>query len=288
MGDKNWLVGTLLRQGFLKTESGEILLTSLPQSTSETPEDWACIVKEADLGKVALVKGELSGSILYSAVILEILPHLTGALIQELVQKEILSLQDIQGQLSEMESENEEISKMKKLCALVIGHKKNSPGAINENAGLNEFDFNEDLAIRVEKKIQSTNIQRVYRRTYNELPGDINLLNPKFVVSLHCNAYDGSASGTEVLYYHRSETGKRIAQVLQRYLLEFLGLRDRGIRARTTEDRGGYLLHYTNAPCIIAEPFFIDNNQDLAKAREDLDGLATTYAAAIDKMAEFV
>lgn len=211
MGDKNWLVGSLLRQGYIKADRGEVLLTSLPQSSLETPEDWACTVKEADLGKVALVKGELVGSILYSAEILEILPHLTGALIQELVQKEILSLQDIQDQLSEMESENEEISKRKKLCALVIGHKKSSPGAINETAGLNEFDFNEDLAMRIEKKAQSTNIQRVFRRTYNELPGDINLLNPKFVVSLHCNAYDGSASGTEVLYYHRSETGKKIA-----------------------------------------------------------------------------
>jgi hypothetical protein len=34
---------------------------------------------------------------------------------------------------------------MRKLCALVIGHKKRSPGALNTNANLSEFDFNEDL-----------------------------------------------------------------------------------------------------------------------------------------------
>ncbi|CAD7780068.1 hypothetical protein DMNBHIDG_02251 [Candidatus Methanoperedenaceae archaeon GB37] len=45
---------------------------------------------------------------------------------------------------------------MSKLCALVIGHKKQSPGAVNVKAGITEFDFNEDLAMRIEKKLKST------------------------------------------------------------------------------------------------------------------------------------
>jgi len=44
---------------------------------------------------------------------------------------------------------------MSKLCALVIGHKKRSPGAINANSNLSEFDFNEILALRIEKKVQN-------------------------------------------------------------------------------------------------------------------------------------
>ena len=48
------------------------------------------------------------------------------------------------------------------------------------------------------------------------------------------------------------------------------------------------MLRYTNAPCVIAEPFFIDNDEDLAKAKQDLDGLAKAYVEAIDKMAELV
>ena len=98
---------------------------------------------------------------------------------------------------------------MSKLCALVIGHKKQSPGAVNVKAGITEFDFNEDLAMRIEKKLKSTQIQRVYRRTYKQLPDDINALNPDFIISLHCNAYNTEVSGTEVLYYHKSEKGKR-------------------------------------------------------------------------------
>ena len=48
----------------------------------------------------------------------------------------------------------------RKLCALVIGHKKTSPGAKNARTNLTEFDFNEDLALRIEKKVQKAEIQR--------------------------------------------------------------------------------------------------------------------------------
>lgn len=177
---------------------------------------------------------------------------------------------------------------MKKLCALVIGHKKASPGAKNENRELSEFDFNDDLARLIEKNTETVLIQKVYRRTYNQLPGDINELNPDFIVSLHCNAFNKEVSGTEVLYHHRSQNGKQIAEILLKHLAGKLNLPNRGIKPKTTEDRGGTLLKYTNAPCIIAEPFFIDNDNDLDRALEDLDGLAKAYANAIDEMSQVV
>ena len=288
MSGKDWLIGSLLRQGQLKTESGEILLTTLPRGAPEPPESGALPVAEEDVGKMVLVKGDLVDEVLFKTRVAEILPRLTGSLIQMLAEKGVVSTTEIQNHLSELEKEEEEIAQPKKLCALVIGHKKDSPGAVNEKTGLNEFEFNEDLATRIEKKAQTTKIQRIYRRTYKELPSDINALSPDFVLSLHCNAYNGQASGTEALFYHKSEVGKGIAAVLQRRLVDFLGLRDRGIKPKASEDRGGYLLRYTKAPCVIAEPFFIDNDQDLAKARENLDGLAAVYAWAIDEMAQVV
>ncbi|MGD8694880.1 MAG: N-acetylmuramoyl-L-alanine amidase [Syntrophobacterales bacterium] len=241
-----------------------------------------------NVGKMVLAQGDLVGKVLFKAQVVEILPRLTGALMQMLVEKEIVSMAEIKAHLAELEDREEEITEPKKLCALVIGHKKSSPGAGNDRAGIHEFEFNEDLAIRIEKKTQNTRIQRVYRRTYEELPGDINGLDPDFVLSLHCNSYNGRASGTEVLYYHRSKIGEGIAKILQNHLVEFLGLRDRGIKRKTSEERGGYLLRYTNAPCVIAEPFFIDNDEDLARARDDLEGLAGAYASAIDAIAQAV
>jgi N-acetylmuramoyl-L-alanine amidase len=288
MKDKSWFIGVLVEQGRLKTKTGELLLTKLPIDATESPDSAVLVVSEENLSKTVLVKGDLVGETLHSVELVETLPRTAGALFQKLEEKEMVSLEEIRECLNELEEEVRERMRPQKLCALVIGHKKSSPGASNDKSGLNEFDFNEELAILIEKKAQKAQIQRIYRRTYQELPNDINALDPHFVVSLHCNAYDGRASGTEVLYYHRSEVGKRIAEILQRRLHDFLSLRDRGIKEKTTEDRGGYLLRYTKAPCVIAEPFFIDNNEDLAKARSDLAGLAGAYASAIDEIAQVV
>ena len=79
-----------------------------------------------------------------------------------------------------------------------------------------------------------------------------------------------------------------MAEILLNHLVGHLRLPNRGIKPKTAEERGGYLLRYTNAPCVIAEPFFIDNDADLARAQEDLDGLAAAYAAAIEEISEKV
>jgi len=175
-----------------------------------------------------------------------------------------------------------------KKCALVIGHKKASPGAVNPTSGLTEFSFNDKLAIDIEEEVGGTFVQRIYRRTYNTLPGDINEFNPDFIISLHCNAFNRSASGTEVLFYHRSTKGKLMAEILNEHLVEALGLKNRGTKPKTAEDRGGNLLKNTDAPCVIAEPFFIDNNDDLKTATDKRDALVKAYATGIEAIAASV
>lgn len=172
-----------------------------------------------------------------------------------------------------------------KKCALVIGHKKTSPGALNKESGLAEFQFNDELAIDIEKEVNDVEVQRVYRRTYNSLPSDINELNPDFIISLHCNAFNETVSGTEVLFYHRSEKGKLLAEILNKKLVEALGLDNRGEIPKSAEDRGGDLLKNTIAPCIIAEPFFIDNDSDLKTAQDNREALITAYADSIREIA---
>ena len=174
-----------------------------------------------------------------------------------------------------------------KKCALVIGHKKSSPGASNE-MGLTEFAFNEKLAMEIEDEVKDVVTQRIYRRTYNTLPSDINEFNPDFIISLHCNAFNKTASGTEVLYYHRSTKGKLMAEILNEKLLEALGLNNRGIKPKSAEDRGGYLLKSTLAPCVIAEPFFIDNNSDLKVVIDKRDALIKAYATSIESIANSI
>lgn len=171
-----------------------------------------------------------------------------------------------------------------KKCALVIGHKKSSPGAVNGSSGITEFEFNDKLAIDIEAAVDDVIIQRIYRRTYQTLPDDINAYGPDFIISLHCNAFNGSASGTEVLYYHKSSNGKAMAEIVRGNLVAALGLNDRGSKQKTSDDRGGYLLKHTNAPCVIAEPFFIDNDSDLKTVNEKRDKLVEAYASSISRI----
>ncbi len=288
MQSKDLLIGTFKPGSYLKTKAGEILLTQIPMQAAQSPESAALKIAPEDVGKMALLKGNLSGNVLYTADIVEILSPVNAALFRTLLNKDVISLEEIQKRLSELEPKEPDLQEKKKLCALVIGHKKRSPGATNANANLSEFDFNEDLALRIEKRVQNVEVQRIYRRTYKELPDDINALGPDFIVSLHCNAFNKKASGSEVLYYHRSEKGRKIAEILLGHLVKHLKLPDRGIKPKSAEDRGGPLLRYTKAPCVIAEPFFIDNDEDLARAQEDLYGLAGAYTTAIDKISREV
>jgi len=179
-----------------------------------------------------------------------------------------------------------------KKCALVIGHKKSSPGAINSTSGVSEFVYNDSLSIDIENEVSSVSsgvqIQRIYRRTLKMLPNDINEYSPDFIISLHCNAFDGLVSGTEVLYYHRSSMAKNIAKILNKHLTEALGLKNRGLKPKNSENRGGYLLKYTIAPCIIAEPFFIDNDEDFKIATEKRELLIKAYANGIKAVANFI
>lgn len=173
-------------------------------------------------------------------------------------------------------------------CALVIGHSEKSQGAKNANSGLTEFEFNNKMAQQIKVLSDQVDIQLVYRSTYKDLPQDINKLNPDFILSLHCNAFNKQASGTEVLYYHRSQTGKRMAELTHVELLKTLGLPDRGIKGITSEDRGGYLLRYTAKPCIIAEPFFIDNDSDLQIAQQNFNPLCFAYINSINAISDYI
>jgi N-acetylmuramoyl-L-alanine amidase len=172
---------------------------------------------------------------------------------------------------------------------LIVGHKKDAPGACNKTHKICEYEFNDQLACDIYDRIKvrsDTNIEVkiIRRRTYKQLPSDVNAYEPDFCISLHCNAFNGKWNGSEVLYYHTSDKGKKMARILQDKFLSALGFKDRGILPRGTEDRGGYLLRYTNMPCVIAEPFFLDNDSAYEHVKNNYDALVNAYVEAIIEM----
>ena len=77
-----------------------------------------------------------------------------------------------------------------------------------------------------------------------------------------------------------------IAQILNNHIVNALKLYNRGIKPKGAEDRGGYLLKNTLAPCVIVEPFFIDNDSDLKTALDKKEQLIMSYVNAINVIAK--
>lgn len=167
----------------------------------------------------------------------------------------------------------------KKLIVIDIGHSSKERGAYNKRDSVFEWEYNSVLAEVIHeifdnkalinkigfKKLTDKYIVKIGNRSSEGLTSFVKYLNslkPDIVISLHCNAFDTKASGTETLYYYSNKESKRLAEAVQNEMCIVLGLRDRGIKKKTEEEKGGYFLKNVNCPNIIIEPFFIDNNED--------------------------
>lgn len=179
--------------------------------------------------------------------------------------------------------------------AVVVGHSKKSQGALNKRHNVTEFQFFKTLAQEIESNFSEFNMSDeivvIHRENgYTKLPSEINSFYVDLVVSLHANAFNTTADGCEMLYYHKSESGKEIATIFQKKMLKLLANSDRGIKPKTSEDRGGYLLKETDAPCIICEPFFIDNDADFGFAQMMFEkgDMTIAYCEAINEATQYL
>jgi len=166
--------------------------------------------------------------------------------------------------------------------ALIVGHSLSDKGAVNNDKGLQEFDYNNPLVKLISGHLIDARIDHdiLYRVTYQGLPAKINNTNADFAIEFHANAHNTKATGSEVLYWHSSSKSKRLAEVMNEATCRVLGLSDRGVEP-ISKGNGAHLLRGTRMPCVINEPFFIDNNSDLERALEKRDELAKSYADAI-------
>lgn len=170
-----------------------------------------------------------------------------------------------------------------KLIGLVVGHSQYEQGCTNITYSVTEYAFNCNLVSLVRDELTRLGYDsEIFFRTTSlkSLPPVINKSNPDLVVSFHCNAFNTEVSGSEVLYYKHSHNAKRLASILQKRIVNCLGLPDRGIKAVTLE-RGSFLLKSVNATACLLEPFFLDHDPDYITASDKLDELAIEIAQGI-------
>lgn len=153
---------------------------------------------------------------------------------------------------------------MRKL-AIVVGHNSVQQGAVRGDTKETEFAYNSKLAkliqgaseayemqVKIFHRIPMGSFSREIDRVYEE----VDQWDADASIELHFNgAKSATATGTETLS-SGTPLSLRLATAVQREMVIALGLRDRGIKTRAADARGGRNLHSGKAPAILVEPFF--------------------------------
>ena len=141
------------------------------------------------------------------------------------------------------------------------------PGAVS--AGVREADIAMDWANELRGILRAAGHKVVRTRIDHNDPAPVGRrasiarqYGGEIMVSLHCNAADGSASGTET--YYRGQANFSKAEALNDAVVAALGTRDRG--AKTEKDsQHSSLANMAFQPCFLIELGFIDHTGDRAK-----------------------
>ncbi|WP_302411318.1 N-acetylmuramoyl-L-alanine amidase [uncultured Veillonella sp.] len=150
-------------------------------------------------------------------------------------------------------------------------------GAVNPNYGTRECDVARNAGKMLARYLQTAGCEvrtlqsddlGLVCETSNEWGADI-------FVSLHCNAFNTVARGTETLY--KSYNGQQLAQLIQDQIITSINTVDRGIKKR--DDL--WVLNGTDAVAVLVEMAFIDNNEDLEILNNDLDTIVRAIARGI-------
>lgn len=150
-------------------------------------------------------------------------------------------------------------------------------GAVNPNYGTRECDVARNAGKMLARYLQTAGCEvrtlqsddlGLVCETSNEWGTDI-------FVSLHCNAFNTVARGTETLY--KSYNGQQLAQLIQDQIINSINTVDRGIKKR--DDL--WVLNGTDAVAVLVEMAFIDNDEDLEILNNDLDTIVRAIARGI-------
>lgn len=157
-----------------------------------------------------------------------------------------------------------------KRIALTVGHSKLKNGSYTSANGVkNEYLYNKDLGEQLKKWFDKVGQpcdliicpEGKFNSAKEESSYKLPLVNSgkyDLVIELHLNAHNGTANGSEVLYY--SNNGKVVAQRVQDKLKTLF--KNRGIKQRTDL----YILKKSNPVSVLLETFFCDNKNDCSIA----------------------
>lgn len=154
------------------------------------------------------------------------------------------------------------------------------PGACG--FGLQEAQVALNIARRVEGYLQAVgyNVKLFYFNGLQQICDDANSWDADLFVSIHCNAFNGNARGTET-YYSGANTSRKLATAIQNQIVNKLGTVNRGLKLKLADGYDVYVVKYTACPAVLVETAFIDNADDNKLLRDREDDFARAIACGI-------
>ena len=165
------------------------------------------------------------------------------------------------------------------------GHAPNGnpdPGACG--FGLRECDVAKNVADLVAGYLTAAGVEVVgslQSDSLREVVSASNRADADVFISVHCNACNGSANGTEVWHFYESGAGEKLAQCIQNQIVDALATVDRGVKGAKPGVNGLYVLSNTDAVAVLVELAFIDHANDAQLLGTQQDEFARAIARGV-------
>src|SRR5699024_8168549 len=156
-----------------------------------------------------------------------------------------------------------------KTVIIDAGHGGRDPGTSGN--GIVEKTLVLELAQQTKRQLEANGINVIMTRdsdTFYELAErsqKANASNANLFLSIHANAFNGSASGIETYWYDKyaSAESQRLASAIQQEVIKETNGRNRGVK------KGNFhVIRETKIPSALLEVGFIDNEQEAAKLKQ--------------------
>ena len=150
--------------------------------------------------------------------------------------------------------------------------------------GLRECDVVKNVADLVAGYLSAAGVELVgnlQSDSLHEVVSVSNCVDADVFISVHCNACNGTANGTEVWHFYGSGAGETLARCIQNQIVDALGTVDRGVKGAKPGVNGLYVLSNTDAVAVLVELAFIDHEEDAGLLCSQQDEFARAIARGV-------
>jgi len=176
--------------------------------------------------------------------------------------------------------------KLRKVTYSSAGHHLNDSGAVGVDGRKENVEtmIFRDLVNSQLRKLGRTVVQDNDKETLGQYLGRINPTEKDVTIEPHFNAFNGKATGVEVLIPdNANERSKAMAKELVDGYAKIMGIANRGVKTESQSARGRLGLMRKKGAVCLPELCFIDNPNDMKAYDKNKVNLACFTAQIIDK-----